>query len=379
METTDNIMTVATTPKRFRRCIIHIGTEKTGTTAIQTMLQANRKNLQHQGVVYPACAGKHTSTQWEFVAIAHTEPWKIDAGWALNIASQDDLASFRHTFKERLKLEFSRHPATDTLIISSEHFHSRLHSVEAIARLKAFLEPWVDTYHVVVYFRRQDDLAVSYVSTRLKAGVRIPPNHKLSSEGSRQYYEFDKVFDKWAKVFGKNAMRPRLYQQSNWENGCLLTDFQTAAELTGLEVENVPVTNVSLNRISFQFAQFMNSHRPNPPGPDRVIGDREALVHKVAALFPGRYIPFTKEDALEFYQSFSESNERLRESAFPNLPAPLFEENFDAYPGQSEQSPPKYEDAVEIIIKLWDEMAASHPAEGKSFTQRIKRTLKRLR
>ena len=39
------------------RCILHIGTEKTGSTSLQTALSVNREHLSERGIFYSKAAG----------------------------------------------------------------------------------------------------------------------------------------------------------------------------------------------------------------------------------------------------------------------------------------------------------------------------------
>ena len=44
-------------PRRHSELVLHIGTHKTGTTALQVALAADRRRLAAQGIVYPRLAG----------------------------------------------------------------------------------------------------------------------------------------------------------------------------------------------------------------------------------------------------------------------------------------------------------------------------------
>ena len=50
--------------KRFKSCVLHIGTEKTGSTAIQHYLIENRHRLSRHGVLFPVAASATHTSQW---------------------------------------------------------------------------------------------------------------------------------------------------------------------------------------------------------------------------------------------------------------------------------------------------------------------------
>ena len=88
--------------KPFKKCILHIGTEKTGTTAIQEYLKSNRDALAKQGFYHPIAADTEHSSQWEFVAIVHHAPWTQDTGRELGITDKASQEAFKATLSESL-------------------------------------------------------------------------------------------------------------------------------------------------------------------------------------------------------------------------------------------------------------------------------------
>ena len=86
------------------------------------------------------------------------------------LGNTNDALAFRRDLQTTLTVQFKQTGKCETLIISSEHFHSSLRSRDAIRALKSFLNKWVDSYRIIVLFRRQDRVAVSLNSTLLKSG-----------------------------------------------------------------------------------------------------------------------------------------------------------------------------------------------------------------
>ena len=136
--------------KPFKKCILHIGTEKTGTTAIQDYLKSNRTALAKHGVYHPIASDTEHASQWEFAAIVHHAPWTQDMGRELGITNKASQETFRETLSQKLDAEFEKVESADTLIISSEHFQSRLYLEHEISALKTFLERWVEIFEVLV-------------------------------------------------------------------------------------------------------------------------------------------------------------------------------------------------------------------------------------
>lgn len=158
---------------RLAECVIHIGTEKTGTSSIQRFLSANRHRLLSDGVVYPTGCGAEGGSQAAFVAASQRHPWDTRLGRGLGITSSVTQLALREKLSKNIA-ECTAHSPRGRLLISSEHFHSRLLEIDEIVSLKKLLEPYVDNFRVIAYLRRQDRLAVSSFSTKIKAGAVNP-------------------------------------------------------------------------------------------------------------------------------------------------------------------------------------------------------------
>lgn len=340
--------------KRFRRCVLHIGTEKTGTSTIQRFLSRNRQQLAQDGIVYPAATGRSGGSQWGFVACSQEKPWGSDVGAAFGIHSAEDREQYREQLRRSLRSEFDAVPAADTLLISSEHLHSRLQNEQGIARLREFLDLWVEEYEIVVYFRRQDRVAVSYYSTKIKAGNPEPVLFHGAPKGQLPYYfDYDRIYDNWSAVFGPESIRARLFSPREWVSGDLVQDF---CILCGLSVDKKHFPkpeNESLSQAGVDFLLELNRRMPNMVDGKR-NPRRDALANRVSELCKGKNWPASRADAKAFFERFADSNARLKEKAFPGRSEPLFDDDFSDYPEKLDVSERRYEDAVEIAIKLWE-------------------------
>lgn len=361
-------------PTRFKKCILHIGTEKTGTKVIQNYLQGNRKRLLKAGCLYPYAANTEHASQWEFVAAVQDSPWNQDTGRSFEISDDESQSAFRKHLRAKLVEEFLMEPSAETLLISCEHFQSRLHTLEQIQALKYFLAPWVETFEVIVYFRRQDRLALSFLSTRLKSSVNLNQAHMLAAMRSTpRYYDYLGIYNNWSKVFGRRAIKVRLYQPEVWAAGSIVSDFCHALNLPQ-PTEHIPTLNMSLDRKGFQFLRALNAHFPTTPGNTSDL-ERTALVRYISEKYAGKFYPISRQQAFEFYAEYRNRNERLRSLALPQHPKPLFDEDFSEYPEEAEDLEPDYGEAVEIAFDLWRAQATSNQSRPE-LRERLKAWLK---
>ncbi len=186
------------------RCILHIGTEKTGSTSIQKFLLRNQKALQASGVHVCTSAGEGNNRA---LAAAFMSDNKKD-----DYINQHKFehANARQRWKEALceaiateVLQARR--SANVFLISSEHFHSRLQKAGEVMALHTFLSPLFDEIKVFCYLRRQDQMAVSRYSQSLKAGLTpgalLPLNVVRQGQGVRRDFDFRALLDRCARVF----------------------------------------------------------------------------------------------------------------------------------------------------------------------------------
>ncbi|RZJ41201.1 MAG: hypothetical protein EON87_16640, partial [Brevundimonas sp.] len=143
---------------------MHIGTEKTGSTAIQAWLDQADGALAEASYRYCVAAGRPNNTRLSACA---RDPQIIDdVRMRQGLRTPADVVAFRTTFARALAREVETH-AGKTIIFSSEHCHSRLTTIEEVQALHDLLQPLFDQVQVVVYLRRQDRVATSLYSTAL--------------------------------------------------------------------------------------------------------------------------------------------------------------------------------------------------------------------
>lgn len=152
-----------------RTAIVHIGLEKTGSTAIQKWLAGHRELLREHGILMPSSIGYPNHTK---LVAACLDDGAVDniKSYQLFAAGSSEQAFRRHVFSALQQEIASNRSGWHTLLISSELISSRLSSTSEIQRLLNQIQPHVDRIRFVVFLRRQDQLAVSRFSSILRSG-----------------------------------------------------------------------------------------------------------------------------------------------------------------------------------------------------------------
>jgi hypothetical protein len=335
---------------KIRNCIIHIGTEKTGTSSIQRFLAKNRAALADDGVLYPCFTGMSDGSQWGFVVAVMSHLWRSDIGASLELNNAADAASYRQRLIAAIDKELADRRDLHTLIVSSEHFHSQLTTPDRIQSLKDLLSRWVDEFRVIVYFRRQDRVAISHYSTQLKSGnphpAAFPPDDTVDLP---YYYDYGQIFENWAKVFGQAAMVPGLFESEELVDGDLISDFCEKAGLSPAGKPRSERVNESLNNRGVLLLRALN--RQWPQAKNRPCDqDRTKLVSRISKQNRGKSYPVSRQAAERFFARFHESNQALAKQAFPHRRRPLFPDDFAEYPTQVSLPTDKLDKEVRDMI-----------------------------
>jgi hypothetical protein len=317
--------------QRPRSAILHIGTEKTGTTSIQKMLAARRADLAEAGFCYPSSPGEECHSDLAVYAAP-------EHALELNGAPFDEPA-----FISSLTAELAALPASvHTVIFSSEHCHSRLISTDQVRKLQALLAAFFTTVTVVVYLRRQDRMACSSYSTLLKYGFSgdvilpdIPGPIRGNGAGvsSYHYFDFEMLLGRYAAVFGKSAVRPRLFETGRLEQGDVLTDFLVTCGLPPDLAAGARRVNTSIPADGQELLALLNTYLADTGlNANRRLSEklRDVCVSVAQTQLSGRPRLPSRAAAERFYANFVDMNERIRAAWFPEQTR-LFDDDFSQY------------------------------------------------
>lgn len=200
-----------------RRALVHIGLEKTGTTALQQWFADQHQYLLASGVLMPTSIGFPNHTK--LVAAC------LDNGVVDNLKKYQLCATgcsegqFRSLVFKQLDREISAAPSGwHTLLITSELITSRLSSATEIRRLYDQIYLYVDHVEFILFLRRQDRLALSRFSSILRSGYadfepvfldssslsffRVPDQRPISDR--LFFYNFEEIMSRFEGLPGSS-------------------------------------------------------------------------------------------------------------------------------------------------------------------------------
>ena len=200
------------------KLILHIGTHKTGTTALQQFLHANRRSLAARGFYYATPRGVPHSN-----LIAN----------ALNRGESRVVHTFL-TNHSRL----ARRQGADAILVSAENFYAmsvlasmaeRKICTNAVDRdqrligmLGALIPEGITACQVICYFRRPDRYAESLYSQHVKRGISFAGPFDEFFPIIESALSYNTYIGSWSHVFNKESCIVRLYESVGRD---IITDF----------------------------------------------------------------------------------------------------------------------------------------------------------
>jgi hypothetical protein len=263
---------------------LHIGTHKTGTSALQHYLLHNQEILKKSGWLYPT------------TGISSNHYGHHDIAWHINKKTPFTYARLAD------EIEAS---ACGNVILSSEEFEFTK-TPNAVA----------DFFHafntrIIVYFRRQDEFLLSEFNQNVKMG-----NHgggllafatQMAKHGRLDYHA---QCEKWATVFGKTSVLARIYGKKP----SIEQVFFQALGVDGsyCEPPRHIHSNFSLDARLIGTMRALAQLKKDSINPDYYTGLMK-LTRAVKPFTPEgvTYSLMSQKEQVEFLEAYRESNHRL--------------------------------------------------------------------
>ncbi|HEY3638166.1 MAG TPA: hypothetical protein VGK90_08425 [Rhizomicrobium sp.] len=273
--------------------VVHVGTPKSGTKALQGYLLRNSEALLDQGVRYIEAGREKRGHR-----IAHNE-------LARAIKGNADIAMW-----DRLRDELAESDSRVN-VMSAEGFWFC-----DPALLKKQL-PRVKNVRIVVYLRRQDKYLQSLYMQTVSAGKEHSFAEWRENVGDRGNYL--ETVDAWAEEFGSKSIIVRPYER----NGVVDTvaDFNAVIGATPLQTVQHLRTNPSPRRELLHFVRALNDLKLNVDQ-QRLFNE---LIHKDTAYMRSCDL-LTYEESAALLEGYKEENQLLIEKYYHDTSAPLFPE-----------------------------------------------------
>lgn len=305
--------------------IIHVGTHKTGTTAIQRFASAHRSQLRDLGIWYPSYKEiglfDHYAHHHLAFAIAEERGKKLRPDDAKRFIEHIDnnrkpdetiLISAEPMYRLTMGLDQKAHRWRSS---SAAYWDARDKFIESLRNAFPF-----DDVEILICLRRQESFARSVFQERVKVTKSSDP-FSIFLHKERALFDYLGQVEAYASHFP--SINIVTFDQLVG-SGDLHTAFFEHLSVDVSFTDHKPVSNVSLPIELVEFKRLLNATDMSRDEIDRIGKELPRLVKneslKLAQNFD--WLPFEQVDA--FQGSFERDNERLRQQYAPSLPAPLF-------------------------------------------------------
>lgn len=202
-----------TSAVKKKTLILHVGIDKTGSTALQRFFRDNESELAQRGLLY---LKKGRGGSWNHHKI-------------FSQTNSDDYDSWSD-----LVTELFEAPQHTGLISFEGFYHFKEDQLLRIARYLSDVD-----VRVVIYLRRQSDMVRSGVAQRIKQGSNHLPLAAYDAEQLALIaQDYRPVLNRFSKVFGNENIVVRRYEHSRWPENSLFLDCLSAIgiKMTGSEL-----------------------------------------------------------------------------------------------------------------------------------------------
>jgi len=365
-----------------KKLILHAGCEKTGTTSIQHALAQARKQLAEKGVIFPSSLGALNHTN---LITAMQDDDILDNIRAHQLSSTGlSLRAYRKHLATQLHHELTHTAPWDTLVVSTELIHSRLIEASELNRTIEFFSEYIDDIDVIIFIRRQDQLALSRFSTALRAGhsnfsdifgnIGSFAYHKLPKgrevDDHRDYYNFKNLIQRFEGLTTKVNTKVLLYPNKDDP----FDSVDLFAQAAGIEPDLLSEHKSSLNPAMSAQAQYIISHINKHISHSFPSGMRNDNIKRLYEIIECSLIGdariINRDEAEAFVGLFEADNDWVRKRHFPQLQT-LFSNDYN-YPLSTSYT--HLSTALEETLKQYLAQAKNLPGD-EPLLQKIKRAL----
>lgn len=215
---------------------LHIGIGKTGTTSIQNLLQANKKNLADKKFFYP-------NTVQNF---------------QLAINGIPQMPKEVELLYKKVIIEYNKKNC-NTMILSCERFVFCRENY--IRKVSEIFKDW--DVKIIFYVRKQDNLLLSDFLQKIKAGTLLNPSFDDFFKHNGNAFKYMTRIRPWKEFFGKENIITRVYDDPNIKKDVCL-DFNKIVGIESIMKENKIInSNSSIISEYVKLTILVNSHVKN--------------------------------------------------------------------------------------------------------------------
>lgn len=328
---------------------LHIGTPKTGTTAIQRFCADNRKVLESKNYCYPEVikkldVGLNRNAHPMFAAIMDSNGKRLREEEQKNLLAV--FTQIRQCFESYDNVVMSDELAWGATESHHRNFWKQLcqEAKDAGYQVK-----------IIVYLRRQDQLVASRWNQRIKSTnstTTWTEYQQLQDDRFASQLHYYQKLEGIAHYFGKENIIVRRFDRNGFTGGNIYADFLRTLNLEFTEEYQIPnnTPNLSLSENLAEVKRIMNSLDVPMDRSERNFYVN--IFRECAAKAPreDKFSLFTPEEMQEFLKKYKEGNEKIAQE-YVDDGAPMFSYESDSHPVWQKDNPYFTDDLIRFFCK----------------------------
>lgn len=228
--------------KKKKRCIVHIGMHKTGTTSIQEYFYANRTAVD---ILYPDLGDANHSVPLFSMFYCTPENYYIHS---INKLNKDSVIRYNLQMKNSLEKQINISNKEDVLISGEDLIYLEKTDLE---KLKEFFRTYYENIEIIAYTRSLNE----YLSSALPENLKNEGDTDFNLE--KLFPNYKKLFLKFIDVFGKSNVNIFEFNKFKLKDNDIVSDF---CSKISIHQENKIALNenksLSLEAVSFLFIYY---------------------------------------------------------------------------------------------------------------------------
>ena len=351
---------------------LHIGTPKTGTSAIQKFLCKNREIIKEQGFCYPDFGYRYPKIRKQRNAhfMVHRQKCKsLPEEERKKIRQAEDEQFYEGL--DKIKELMDIYP---NVIMSDENIWNGYIKRKSFWQLLAkALEERDISLKVIVYLRRQDLLVESYWLQRVKGTSWEMDFQEYIASGKYKEFKLNyyKRLQSIANFVGKENIIVRAYERQQWE-GREKTLIQDFFHCVGLEMndkfmDSDMVVNTRLSGSCLEVKRILNQNEYLREEKSWVIRDLKAIQDEMGH---SRCKYFTYKEQVAFLKKYEKCNAAVAREYMNREDGILFR---DEVPDKGNMVQENY--SPEELVLICGKMLEIHNKEVESQLEDMKKSL----
>lgn len=325
--------------KKYRKktLYLHIGHYKTGTTALQVMLEESRARLRQAGLDYlefGCLFSKHSD--FAFSLLHEAGVTKLMHGYSKSTAPDEFWLGL---------FDAVRQSSRDTCLISTEEFMrigSYPDAIKGLERVARLAGEDIDI-RVIAYLRAPDAHLRSWYNQLVKMRVPVPGyNRTICDVVEPIHYDYAMALRPWIDIFGPEALILRPYEAEMRQGNTLYADFLSIFDIKADRVKlSLPTEDLNprLDEDVLELTRLMQ----NAEFPEHTV----AWARERASAYLR-----TEENTFHTHQDFASLIRRAEAGLAILAEVPDNRVDLDHFRDSLPQPQPLYGDALEKLLGL---------------------------